>query len=48
MFTAMRRLDVREENIMVARVTLHNMRQDWDEPVRTYGCESRRIDVSLF
>ena len=33
-FTAMRRLAVREENTMVARVTLQNMRQD---PVRAYG-----------
>jgi hypothetical protein len=36
-FTAMRRLAVREENTMVARVTLHNMRQDRDEPIRAYG-----------
>ena len=27
-FAAMRRLAIREENTMVARVTLHNMRQD--------------------
>ena len=36
-FTAMRRLAVREENAMVARVTLKNMRQDQDEPIRAYG-----------
>ena len=36
-FTAMRRLAVREENTMVARVTLQNMRQDRDEPIRAYG-----------
>ena len=34
---AMRKLAVREENTMVARVTLHNMRQDRDEPIRAYG-----------
>ena len=33
----MRRLAIREENTMVARVTLHNMRQDRDEPIRAYG-----------
>ena len=36
-FVAMKKLAVREENTMVARVTLHNMRQDRDEPVRAYG-----------
>ena len=35
-FAAMRKLAVREENTMVARVTLHNMRQDQDEPVHAY------------
>lgn len=40
-FTAMKRLAVREENTMVARVTLHNMRQDRDEPVRAYGARLR-------
>ncbi len=40
-FTAMRRLAVREENTMVARVTLHNMRQGRDEPVRAYGARLR-------
>ena len=30
-------LAVREESTMVARVTLHNMRQDRDETVRSYG-----------
>jgi hypothetical protein len=39
--TAMRRLAVREENAMVARVTLHNMRQDRDEPIRAYGARLR-------
>ena len=34
--TAMRALAVREENAMVARVALHNMRQDRDEPVRSF------------
>ena len=30
-FAAMKKLAVREENIMVARVALHNMRQDTTE-----------------
>ncbi|XP_021365018.1 uncharacterized protein LOC110457888 [Mizuhopecten yessoensis] len=34
---AIKKLAVREENTMVARVTLHNMRQDRDETVRSYG-----------
>lgn len=34
---AIRRLAVRQESTMVARVTLHNMRQDRDEPVRAFG-----------
>jgi hypothetical protein len=34
---AINKLAVREENTMVARVTLHNMRQDRDEPVRKLG-----------
>ncbi len=37
----MRRLAVREENTMVARVTLHNMRQDRNEPIRAYGARLR-------
>ncbi len=41
-FTAItRRLAVREENTMVARVTLHNTRQDRDEPIRAYGARLR-------
>ena len=31
---AMKILAVREENVMVARVTLHNMKQDRGEPIR--------------
>ena len=38
---AIRRLAVREENPMVARVSLHNMRQDRDEPVRNYSARLR-------
>ncbi len=30
-------LAVREENTMVARVTLQNMRQDRDKPIRAFG-----------
>ena len=40
-FTAMKRLAIREKNTMVARVTLHNMRQDRDEPVRAFGARLR-------
>ena len=40
-FTAMRKLAVREENAMIARVALHNMRQDQDEPIRAYGARLR-------
>ena len=38
---AMKTLAIREENTMVARVTLHNMRQDRDEPVRAFGARLR-------
>jgi hypothetical protein len=38
---AIRILAVREENIMVARVTLHNMHQDRDETVRSFGARLR-------
>lgn len=34
---AMKTLAVRRENTMVARVTLHNMRQDRDEAIRSFG-----------
>ena len=40
-FTAIRRLAIREENTMVARVTLHNMRQDRDEPICAFGARLR-------
>lgn len=39
--TAIQRLAVREENVMVARVTLHNMRQDRDETIRSFGARIR-------
>ena len=38
---AIRTLAIREENTMVARVTLHNMRQDRDETVRSFGARLR-------
>ena len=38
---AMKTLAIREENTMVARVTLHNMRQDRDEPVHAFGARLR-------
>ena len=41
MFTAMRGLAIREENTMVARVALHNMRQGRDEPIRAFGARLR-------
>ena len=39
--TLVRRLAVREENTMVARVALHNMRQDRDETVRSFSSRIR-------
>lgn len=39
--TAMQTLDVREENTMVVRVTLHSMTQDRDETVRSFGARLR-------
>lgn len=33
----MKKLAVRQENIMVSRFTLHNMQQDHEEPVRAFG-----------
>ena len=39
--TLVRRLAVREENTMVARVTLHNMRQDRDDTVRSFSARIR-------
>ena len=38
---AIKKLAVREENTMVARVALHNMRQDRDETVRSFGARIR-------
>lgn len=38
---AMKMLAVREENPMVARVSLHNMRQDRGEPIRAFGARLR-------
>ena len=43
-FAAMKRLAIREENTMVARVTLHNMRQDRAEPIRAYRARLRGPD----
>jgi len=40
-FIAMRSLAVQEENTIVARVALHNMKQDRDEPVSAYGARLR-------
>ena len=39
-FEVIKRLAVREENTMVARVALHNMKQDRDEPIHAYGADS--------
>ena len=38
---AIKQLAVREENTMVARVALHNMRQDREETVRSFGARLR-------
>lgn len=38
---AMRSLAVREENVMVARVSLNNMHQDRDESIRSFGARLR-------
>ena len=37
--SAIQKLAVRQENTMVARVTLSNMKQDPDEPVRRYAAK---------
>ena len=37
----MKILAVREENVMVARVTLHNMKQDRGEPICAFGARLR-------
>jgi hypothetical protein len=39
--SAIKKLAVREENTMVARVELHNMQQDRDEPIRSFGARLR-------
>ena len=39
--TAIKKLAVREESTMVARVQLHNMRQDRDEPIRSFCARLR-------
>ncbi|KAK3731603.1 hypothetical protein QZH41_004849 [Actinostola sp. cb2023] len=39
--SAIRKLAVREESTMVARVQLHNMHQDRDETVRSFGARLR-------
>ncbi|KAK3737416.1 hypothetical protein QZH41_000674 [Actinostola sp. cb2023] len=38
---AIKKLAVREENTMVARVQLHNMHQDRDETIRSFGARFR-------
>ena len=46
---SMKLLAVREENIMVARATLNAMRQDRDEPVRSFGAKARgQADICKF
>ena len=46
---AMKTLAIREENTMVARVALHNMRQDRDEPVHAFGARLReQVSVCNF
>ena len=41
LLAAMKCLAVREENLMVARLNLHTMRQDRDEPVRSFSARLR-------
>ena len=38
---AMRKLAVKEENVMVARVSLFEMKQDCNEPIRSFGARLR-------
>jgi hypothetical protein len=38
---AIKSLAIREENVMVSRVALHNMHQDRDEPIRNFGARIR-------
>ena len=38
---AIKILAVREENAMVAGVTLHKMQQDRDKPIRSFGARVR-------
>ena len=38
---AIKKLAVREENTMIARVQLHNMKQDRDETIRSFGARLR-------
>ncbi len=40
-FEAIKTLAIREENTMVARVALHNMRPERDEPIRAFGARLR-------
>ncbi|CAG2214207.1 unnamed protein product [Mytilus edulis] len=44
---AIKKLAVREENTMVARVTLHNMRQDRDEPCPTCNTDVNYTDTII-
>lgn len=46
---AINELAVREDNTVVARVQLHNMRQDLDETIRSFGvCLGGQADVCKF
>ena len=47
--TAIKLLAVRVENVMVARVSLHGMRQDRDEPIRAFAARIRgQADICKF
>lgn len=39
--SAIKQLAIQHENLMVARVALHNMKQDRDEPIRSFGARVR-------
>ena len=46
---AIKQLAVCQENTMVARVNLHNMRQDRDEPIRAFNARVHgQVDVCKF
>ena len=48
-FEAIKALAIREENTMIARVVLHNMRQERDEPVCAFGARLKgQVSICKF